>query len=45
VTPSGARQNKPKFVVVPKLPKLHQHALKRAITRNLALRATTRTLH
>jgi len=45
VTPSGVPQNKPKFVVVPRLPKLYQHALKREIIRNLAVRATTRTLH
>jgi len=45
VTPIGAPQNKPKFVVVPKLPKLYQHALKMAITWNLAVRATTRTLN
>jgi len=32
MTPSGAPQNKHKFVGVPRLPKLYQHALKRAIT-------------
>jgi len=45
VTPSGLPQNKPKFVVVSRLPNLYQNPLKRAIIRNLAVRATTHTLH
>jgi len=45
VTPSGVPQSKPKFVVVSRLPKLYQNPLKRAIIRNLVVRATTRTLH
>jgi len=45
VTPSGVLQNKPKFVVVSRLPNLYQKPLKRAIIRNLVVRAITRTLH